>query len=315
MAAQEKVIPTIIVHGGAGNMRKHEQVLAEYLKGIKIAVKAGYQALCGGTGSALNAVEAAVSSMEDFHIFNTGRGSNLTVDGEIEMDGFIMEGKEFRTGAVTCVQHITNPVQLARMVMEKTDHICLAGPGANKFAKLMGVPEVSTESLIVERRRKMLEEKRSFNPDTYDTVGAVAIDADGNIACAMSTGGITAQMEGRVGDAPLIGCGGYCDNDYGGVSTTGDGEAIAKVTLARNIIFYMEQGLSAQAAAEKGLHYMENKIQSHPAQGGVIVLDKYGHIGMYMTTQGMSWAYIQKDQLHYGLLKGEEFVEKTDDSM
>ncbi|XP_038073286.1 isoaspartyl peptidase/L-asparaginase-like [Patiria miniata] len=310
--------PTLVVHGGAGALSLGPVSIDDLKAGILQAARAGYKHLAGQTSSALDAVEAAVCSLEDNPLFNAGKGSALTVEGSIEMDAIIMEGADLRTGSVGCVQNIKNPVSLARLVMEKTEHILLVGDGANKFAREMGVPEIPSEELITESKRKFLKENEKFQSsvkylykeremgmDDHDTVGAVAVDAHGNVACATSTGGITAQMVGRVGDTPLIGSGGYCDNAVGAVSTTGHGEAIARVTLARNIIFYMEQGLSPQEALKKGLAYMKERVDS---LAGGIAISNNGEIGHYFNTEGMTWASVQNGELHYGVSPGEDLV-------
>ncbi|XP_033625196.1 isoaspartyl peptidase/L-asparaginase-like [Asterias rubens] len=267
--------PAIIVHGGAGTFGSHGssgfKVNDVLLSGVQDAAKAGYIYLINDeeTASVVDAVEAAVCSLENNPLFNAGTGSALTEDGNVEMDAIIMEGRDLRSGGVTCVTNIKNPISLARLVMDKTEHILLGGKGANAFARTMGVPEVPTEELITENRLRALKTRAGYTPtvkfmykadtsgmDNHDTVGAVAVDAHGNVACATSTGGISSQMAGRIGDSPLIGCGAYCDNAVGSVSTTGHGEAIAKMTLARHATFLMEQGMSPQAALEKALTSM-----------------------------------------------------------
>ncbi|KAJ0066845.1 hypothetical protein NL108_004813, partial [Boleophthalmus pectinirostris] len=176
------------------------------------------------------------------------RGSVLTAGGQVEMDALVMDGRDLSSGAVSAVSNIANPVKLARLVMEKTSHVCLTAGGAAAFARQMGVQEVPTESLITEysRARWRKNQAPGANPvecqmGKMGTVGAVAVDSEGNVACATSTGGILNKMEGRVGDTPCIGPGGYADNSVGAVSTTGHGEAILKVVLARHILYHMEQ--------------------------------------------------------------------------
>ncbi|XP_022083116.1 isoaspartyl peptidase/L-asparaginase-like isoform X2 [Acanthaster planci] len=311
--------PTLVIHGGAGALSHTGYVDVDGLKsGIQQAARLGYRHLVGQTSSAIDAVEAAVCSLEDNPLFNAGRGSVLTVEGSVEMDAIIMEGRDLQTGGVICVHNIKNPVSLARLVMEKTEHILLAGEGANKFAREMGLAELPSEEFITESRCKALKNHANFQSavkrlykdrelgiDDHDTVGAVAVDAHGNVAAATSTGGITAQMIGRVGDSPLIGSGAYCDNAVGAASTTGHGEAIAKVTLARNVVFYMEQGSSPQDALEKALTVMKGRLNS---QGGAIAVSKNGDIGHYFNTEGMIWASVQNGQLHYGVFPGEDLV-------
>ncbi|XP_022083115.1 isoaspartyl peptidase/L-asparaginase-like isoform X1 [Acanthaster planci] len=312
--------PTLVIHGGAGALSHTGYVDVDGLKsGIQQAARLGYRHLVGQTSSAIDAVEAAVCSLEDNPLFNAGRGSELTLGGTVEMDAIIMEGRDLRAGGVTCVRNIQNPVSLARLVMEKTEHVLLAGEGANKFAREVGVVEMPPEEFITEPRRKQLEnylefqragkqihdKDRELGIDDHDTVGAVAVDAHGNVAAATSTGGITGQMIGRVGDSPLIGNGVYCDNAVGAASTTGRGEEIAKVTLARNLVFHMEQGLSPQDAVEKALNFMQER---RGAPGGAIAVSKNGDFGYYFNTKAMIWASVQNGQLHYGVYPGEDVV-------
>uniref|UniRef100_A0A4W6FV87 Isoaspartyl peptidase/L-asparaginase n=1 Tax=Lates calcarifer TaxID=8187 RepID=A0A4W6FV87_LATCA len=189
------------------------------------------------------------------------RSSALNTDGEVELDAIIMDGRTLASGAVSCVKNIANPVSLARAVMEKTAHIMLTGRGANMFAESIGIVTVPTETLVTEYEMKEWEKHKNyvtgvmedFNSQAHDTVGAVAVDCAGNVACATSTGGIRNKMVGRVGDSPIIGSGGYADNFTGAVSCTGHGESILKVTLARLILSHIEQGKIPFNAV---LHYM-----------------------------------------------------------
>ncbi|XP_022091356.1 isoaspartyl peptidase/L-asparaginase-like isoform X1 [Acanthaster planci] len=232
--------PVVLVHGGAWAIP--DGLVQASCQGVQNAAREGYRVLEeGGKGTALDAVVAAVCILEDDPAFDAGTGSVLNEDGEVEMDAIVMEGQHLKTGAVACVKNIRNPVKLARLVMEKTEHILLVGDGANKFAKSVGMKEVPVATLVSDNAVKELEHFKKFNKTVdglfstrdHDTVGAVAVDSEGNVACATSTGGITAKMAGRVGDSPLIGSGAYCDSAAGSASATGHGESIAKVTLAR----------------------------------------------------------------------------------
>ncbi|ESO86204.1 hypothetical protein LOTGIDRAFT_179430 [Lottia gigantea] len=283
--------PVIAVHGGAWAIP--ENMIADTKLGIQDALRAGYQVLQSG-GTALEAVQAAIIKMEDDPNFDAGNGSVLTYDGDVEMDSMIMDGSTMKAGSVGCVNSIANPIKLATLVMEKTDHVLLVGEGANKFAKEMGVPRVEIESLVSPHAKEEWERKTVG----HDTVGAVAVDSMGNVASGTSTGGITAKRPGRVGDTPLVGCGGYADNEVGGVSTTGHGEGIIKVCLARHITFLMEQGLSAQEASEKALENMYNKVGS---SGGVIVISKDGGVGQYFTTDKMARGWAKDGQIYWGV--------------
>ncbi|XP_043933225.1 isoaspartyl peptidase/L-asparaginase [Protopterus annectens] len=293
--------PVIVVQGGAGRIMPERK--KAYLLGVKQAALSGSKKLQQG-GSVVDAVEEAVVVMENDPIFNAGCGSVLNEHGEVEMDAIIMDGKYLETGAVSAVRNIANPVKLARLVMEKTGHVLLTDRGASQFAKAMNIPEVPGESLITEKA--ILRWKKNKKPvdceQALGTVGAVAVDSEGNVACATSSGGKTNKMLGRVGDTPCIGSGGYADNFSGAVSTTGNGETIMKVTLARLVLFHIEQGKSPREAAETALKYMLDRIQS---KAGLIVVNNSGDYAAVFTTDHMSWAAVKDDQLHYGLSQGE----------
>ncbi|KAL6486915.1 hypothetical protein MHYP_G00035410 [Metynnis hypsauchen] len=305
--------PVIVVHGGAWAI---PDTLAEAsVAGVKAAALAGSVVLKRG-GSALDAVEDAVRKMEDDLVFDAGHGAVLNTDGEVELDAIIMEGETLAAGAVSSVRNIANPVSLARAVMEKTDHVMLTGRGANLFAESIGVPTLPTDALVTEEERKEWEHrykrygvgvKELFNSQWgHDTVGAVALDSFGNVACATSTGGIRNKMVGRVGDSPVIGSGGYADNKTGAVSCTGHGESILKVTLARLILFHMDQGRTASEAAKSSLQSMRERVQGC---GGAIVVSPKGDWTATFTTPRMAWAAVDENVLYYGLNPKEELKE------
>ncbi|XP_037127036.1 isoaspartyl peptidase/L-asparaginase isoform X1 [Syngnathus acus] len=308
------MLPVIVVHGGAGVVPNEKS--KESAAGVCAAARSGYVIL-QRRGSSMDAVVEAVTKMENNPSFNAGCGSVLTNNGNVEMDAIVMDGKTLACGAVSAVRNIANPVQLARLVMEKTTHTCLTAHGANEFARAMGIPEVPQESLITKYARMRWE--KNLAPDAnpvecqmgkMGTVGAVAVDIEGNVACATSTGGILNKMEGRVGDTPCIGCGGFADNQVGAVSTTGHGEAIMKVTLARLILFHMEQGQSVEAASDLGLAYMKSRVQG---LGGVVTVDPQGQWAARFSSLQMAWAAAQKDTLHYGLYTGENLTQGIDE--
>ncbi|KAJ8308615.1 hypothetical protein KUTeg_013489 [Tegillarca granosa] len=233
--------PVIVIHGGAWAIP--DDLAEASVEGVIRAAKTGYATLLDG-GSAVDAVENAVKVLEDEPAFDAGTGSVLNSNGEVEMDAVIMDGKTLSAGG--------------------TDHVLLVGNGANQFAEEIGMERVQTEELVTEEGRKEYEHFLKFkttvnvlfrNRDNsgHDTVGTVAMDKNGNVAFGTSTGGITAKRPGRVGDSPIIGSGGYADNVSGAVSTTGHGESIMKVCLARHVTYLMEQGMSAQEASEKAL--------------------------------------------------------------
>ncbi|XP_039995745.1 isoaspartyl peptidase/L-asparaginase [Xiphias gladius] len=307
------MLPVVVVHGGAGHIPKERS--EKSTAGVCSAARAGYTILQAG-GSSMDAVVEAVSQLENNPFFNAGCGSVLNVKGEVEMDAIVMDGKTLGSGAVSAVRNIANPIQLARLVMDKTSHACLTAEGANQFAWAMGVPKVPQESLITEYSRMRWKKNLDLDANPVEcqmgkmgTVGAVAVDSEDNIACATSTGGMLNKMEGRVGDTPCIGCGGYADNKMGAVSTTGHGEAIMKVTLARLILFYMEQGQSVEAASDLGLAYMKSRVGG---LGGVVTLDPQGRWAARFSSLQMAWAAAQKETLHYGLYSGEHFTQSID---
>ncbi|XP_068184135.1 isoaspartyl peptidase/L-asparaginase-like [Antennarius striatus] len=303
----------IVVHGGV--MAKPEELDQAFLDGVKAAACDGFEVLKRG-GSPLDAVEAAVRAMEDNSVFNAGHGAVLNAEGEVEMDALIMDGKTLSSGAVCSVTDIANPVSLARAVMEKTDHVILTSRGATQFAESIGITTVPTGSLVTECERKKWKKHKSYatvlNEEyntqwAHDTVGAVAVDSVGNVACATSTGGIRNKMAGRVGDAPIIGCGGYADNISGAVACTGHGESILKVTLARRILLHVEQGKSVAESSQLALQYMADRV--HGA-GGCVVVSPSGQWAATITTKRMVWAAVDHDGLWYGLDPNERFNEQ-----
>jgi beta-aspartyl-peptidase (threonine type) len=290
--------PALIVHGGAWDI-PDDQVDA-HISGCRRAAEIGWGLLREGA-KAVDAVEAAVRVMEDDPTYNAGRGSHLNVAGEVELDALIMEGATLNAGSVAAVQHIANPVSLARLVMEKTEHVMLAGQGAERFAREHRVPLCPTEALLVgrelERWRELQQDPswrtpQAFGADRFDTVGAVALDIHGNIAAATSTGGTPKKLPGRVGDSPLIGCGAYADNQTGGVSATGWGESLMKVVMSKTTCDFMARGLDAQQAAESAVQLLADRVKG---LGGVIVVDTLGRIGMAHNTPRMAHAYATAD--------------------
>ncbi|XP_074847165.1 isoaspartyl peptidase/L-asparaginase [Carettochelys insculpta] len=307
--------PVIVVHGGAGRIFKDRE--EGIRSGVIRAALKGYSILKQG-GSALDATEEAVASMEDDPHFNAGCGSVLNENGEVEMDAIIMDGKNLASGAVSAVTCIANPINLARLVMEKTEHMLLTDRGAKLFAKVMDVPEIPGEKLITERSLERWKKKleADSNPVEFKkepgTVGAVAIDNEGNVACATSTGGLSNKLVGRVGDSACIGCGGYADNQVGAVSTTGHGESIMKVVLARLLLYHMEQGMSPEKAADTALNYMKTRVGG---LGGVIVVSSSGDWAARFSTNQMSWATVKDDQLQYGIHTGELYTSSVSEAL
>ena len=291
----------IIVHGGAYAIK--DEHIERTIQGCTNAVKAGYKVLERG-GTSVEAVEAAVNVLEDDPSYNAGCGSALNKNGEIEMDAMIMDGKDLKLGAVGGIQCVANPISVARLIMEKTDHTMLIGNGAKQLADEHGVPHVDTEQLLSPEMKLKKDEfsqynnvvEATFNDSTltgHDTVGGVAIDKYGNIACGTSTGGITLKRPGRVGDSPIIGCGGIAENSKGGVSTTGHGESITRVTLANRVLSLLDK-MPIEEAIKQSLQYMCRKTNG---RGGLILINGNGEIGKGFTTQRMVWASIDKNGL------------------
>ena len=278
--ARGRRVPSIIVHGGAGAPLAEA---AEFRPGIRAAVAAGWAVLADG-GHALDAVEAAVRSLEDHERFNAGRGSVLTETGTVEMDASIMEGDRLACGAVAAVSRVANPVTLARRVLNEGRHVLLVGEGAHAFARDAGLPACDPASLVTERQRLRLAERGAAAPGraaSGGTVGATALDRRGTVAAASSTGGTLGKRPGRVGDSALIGCGTYADSSLGGVSCTGDGEAIVRVVLARRTLDYLKEADDPDYAASVAVDLL---VEEGRGEGGVIVVDWRGRIGYAHST-------------------------------
>jgi beta-aspartyl-peptidase (threonine type) len=282
----------IIVHGGAGKIRN----AGAHKKGTRVAAESGYEILKEG-GCALDAVIAAVRAMEDDPSFNAGIGSALNLQGEVEMDASVMLGSgEF--GGVGAIKNIRHPVDVARKVMEETDHILLVGEGAIRFAKLFGFESYNLTTPEMEKRLHLLKEKsQSVHLEKikkllplYETgtVGACALDSKGRTAVATSTGGILGKLPGRVGDSAIMGAGTYA-NKWGGVSATGFGEGIMKIFVAMRVAELMEK--KKPDAAIKEILEEGNR---HNIHFGAIGIDKNGNVGFGYNTESMSYAYIVK---------------------
>ena len=276
-------VPTLIVHGGAGADPTDGR--DELRIGMRAAVAAGWRVLEEG-GGAVDAVEAAVRALEDHPRFNAGRGAVLTAAGTVELDASVMEGERLRCGAIGAVSGIANPITLARRVMDDGRHILLVGEGARQFARAVGIPECDPASLVTERQRRRWLDRQGA-PGTAGavnaagTVGAVALDRHGTMAAATSTGGIVGKLPGRVGDSALIGSGTYADSTLGGVSCTGDGEAIIRVVLARRALDYLKEADDAMYAAQVAVDLLVEEGQGH---GGLILLDWRGRAGYAHST-------------------------------
>ncbi len=280
---------TLLIHGGAGVMRREEmtpEMDAAYRAGLNEALEAGSKVLAGG-GQALDAVQAAVLVLEDNRNFNAGKGAVLTREGVAELDASIMDGRDRRAGAVAQVRTVKNPIRAARYVMEHSGRVMFAGRDVDEMAAKAGLKIVSPDYFITERRLEALKRALAgdFQPmDRYGTVGAVAMDRQGNLAAATSTGGMNAKPPGRIGDSPIIGAGTYAENKSCAVSATGDGEFFIRASVARMICARVDmQHLSAAQAAQATL----DEVKALGGTGGVIVLSHDGSVALSMNTEGM----------------------------
>ena len=276
----------IVIHGGAGWSRNQtEEKLKSIQDGLKRALDEGFAILESG-GTSLDAVEAAVVILEDDVTFNAGKGSVYTAEEKQEMDASIMTGELQNAGAVASVSTIKNPIKLARYVMEKTEHVLIVGQGAEKVA-IKGGLEVVDPSYFYSKE-KLDRVRRQKTKDELSTVGAVAIDKDGNISAATSTGGRSNKLPGRVGDSPIIGAGTWAQNNLCGVSGTGHGEYFMRFNVAREICARIDYlGLTADQASNQVI----NELSEMGIEGGVIVMDKEGSASMIFNTDGMARAY------------------------
>lgn len=288
---------SIVIHGGAGTLVKGmmtPELEARYKKDLKAAMDSGYKVLESGK-SAVDAVEAAVMVLENSPLFNAGKGAVFTATGTHEMDASIMDGKTLNAGAVSLITGIKNPVQLARDVMEKSEHVFLAGDGAHEFAKDLNYNFEAASYFYDDFRHNQWLEIRdtdSFQLDhsvkkdsKFGTVGAVACDKDGNIAAATSTGGMTNKKWGRVGDSPMVGAGNYANNKTCAISCTGSGEFFIRGVVAYDVACLIEhKGMSLDQAAKEVIH---KRILEIGGDGGLIAVDAQGNISMPFNTEGM----------------------------
>lgn len=268
------------------------------LEGCRRAADVGWSVL-GADGSALEAVETAARLLEDDPTFDAGRGSFVNDAAEIELDAIIADGRDLNFGAVAAVQRVRHPVTLARLVMTKSKHAMLVGAGAEAFAREHGVPICPLEELLAGQELERWQvaqtgdKARGWEPSSgagpSSTIGAIALDASGNLAAATSTGGTFNKHPGRVGDSPLIGCGAYADNHTGAVSATGEGEALMKVVISKTACEFIASGMSAQEAADAAIAILARRTTG---KGGVIVLDRMGHVGIAHNTAYIAHAIV-----------------------
>lgn len=272
-----------------------------HIRGVRNALAAGWRVLERG-GTALDAIEEAVVIMEDDETFDAGRGSFLNRDGKVQLDALIMDGATLRAGGVGCVERIANPVRAASKILSESPHVYFVAEGAEQFAAQHGIKLCRNEDLVIPREVERLREYQReieqgvvqdgndlFAPAiSHDTVGAVALDQQGNIAAATSTGGTLNKAPGRLGDSSLIGCGCYADNSSAAVSTTGWGEPIMKLVLAKWTADRVAAGNLPEWAAQEAMNYLKQRVDGH---GGIIVLNSQGQFGIAHNTPRMAWAF------------------------
>src|SRR6201996_3070521 len=315
--------PVLLIHGGAWAMP--DDAVAAHERGIANALTVGWNVL-EKDGSALDAIEAAITVMEDDDTFDAGRGSFLTRDGRVQLDALMMDGATMRAGGVACVERLRNPIQAARLVLDKSPHVYFVGQGAEEFAASHGMPLIDNAELVLDRERVRLADaqakERAGLPDltfagddksretaappldshdhfdSHDTVGAVALDVNGHIAAATSTGGTLNKAPGRVGDSSLIGCGCYADNQSAAVSLTGWGEPIMKLVLGKWATDRVQAGRSPELVASEAISYLHKRLGGH---GGIILLDAQGRYGFAHNTPRMAWGICSSHGVQVGI--------------
>jgi beta-aspartyl-peptidase (threonine type) len=320
--------PILLVHGGAWAIP--DDAVEAHTFGVRSALLAGYALLERGA-TAVDAVEAAVAVLEDDEAFDAGRGSFLTRDGKVQLDALLMDGGvsgTMRAGGVACVERLRNPIHAARLVLEKSPHVYFVGQDAENFAAEHGMQLIDNAELVLDRERKRLavaqHKERAGLPDrtfsgvqetdkeapglasrdseydasSHDTVGAVALDAGGNLAAATSTGGTLNKAPGRVGDSSLIGCGCYADNLSAAVSLTGWGEPIMKLVLGKWAVDRVLAGDAPDAAAEAAIAYLFRRLGGH---GGIILLGPDGRYGLAHNTPRMAWGVCNQRGVQVGI--------------
>jgi beta-aspartyl-peptidase (threonine type) len=315
------ITPVLLVHGGAWAIP--DDMTEAHERGVRNALDTGYSLLAKGA-SAVDAVEAAVAVLEDDDTFDAGRGSFLTRDGRVQLDALLMDGKTMRAGGVACVERLRNPIHAARLVLDKSPHVYFVGQGAEEFAQSHGMDLIDNSELVLDRERRRLEEAQSKEraglPDltfagddkspataahlaSHDTVGAVALDRNGNIAAATSTGGTLNKAPGRVGDSSLIGCGCYADNTSAAVSLTGWGEPIMKLVLGKWATDRVQQGRSPEQVAPDAISYLYKRLGGH---GGIILLAPDGRYGLAHNTPRMAWGICDAQGCRTGIVVKDE---------
>jgi beta-aspartyl-peptidase (threonine type) len=292
--------PSLIVHGGAWDIP--DDAVEACQAGCQRALAAGWAVLTRG-GAALDAIEAAIAVLENEPVFDAGFGSHLNLDGKVECDAIVMDGATLRAGAAAALQRIRNPIRLARKIYESCPHMMLVADGAERYAKANGIPLCDNKELISPaewnawaRCKKDAHAAEHHRGHEQGTVGAVAIDSKGALFAATSTGGTCCKLPGRIGDSPLIGCGCYADAEAGGVSSTGYGEAIMKVVMAKSAVDRLRcveaVATAAKEVAEKTIAELGRRTG---ATAGLILLDREGNPGFAFNTPRMAYGYVAAD--------------------
>lgn len=294
MAASEIAVPHVMlgIHGGVGAKKKEmtPELEKQVRAGLEMALKEGYSRLQKPGATSLDAIETAIRVLEDDPRFNAGQGSVFTRDGHIELDASIMEGRTKKAGAVAGVTIVKNPISAARAVMERTKHVLLIGQGAEVFAREAGLEIVNPKYFWTEARWQQLQKELGHE---WGTVGAVAIDAAGNLAAGTSTGGMSNKQYGRIGDSPIIGAGTYADNRSCAVSCTGHGEFFIRYAVSHDIAVLMEyKGMTVQQAADE---VIRRKLKEAGGEGAAIALDSQGNFAMSYNTEGLYRGYVTSD--------------------
>src|SRR5688572_3896288 len=274
---------TLIVHGGAGTIRPEIEPAAR--AGVARALERGWKILEAG-GLAIDACEQAIIELEDDPVFDAGVGAHLNRDGKAQLDAILMDGATLQSGAIAAVERVRNPIRLARRILAKGQHSLLVGSGAEEFAVESGLALCDPSELITPYEHQRWTMKAA-EPAQHGTVGAVALDARGNLCAGTSTGGTFFKHPGRVGDSPIIGCGCYADNEAAAVSCTGHGESIMKIVMAKTASDYVASGHDAQSAADAAVKLLSRRTTG---AGGLIVVDRAGRVGASFSTSHMTWA-------------------------
>ena len=303
MTSQKKTAYAMVIHGGAGTILKKNMTPEKekaYLDALNLALDTGEKILKSG-GSSMEAVVATIKTMEDSPLFNAGKGAVFTNEGHNELDASIMRGSDREAGAVGGIKTVKNPIEAAKGVLEKSEHVMMTGAGADTFAKTLGLEQVDNKYFYTESRWKSLQrvlekekalgmEISEISESKFGTVGAVALDNNGNIVAGTSTGGMTNKRFNRIGDSPIIGAGTYANNETCGVSCTGHGEYFIRYAVAHDVSAMMEyKGVSLKEASE---HIITSKLKKAGGSGGLIALDKNGNISMPFNAAGMYRGYV-----------------------